>query len=57
MTWPEHPGQADCAFVASYGPGGVNSSRALLLRGGARAWPVVDNVSLRKLVWKYPDTW
>ena len=57
MTWPEHPTAADCAFVAGYGPGGVNDTRALLLRRGARTWPVVDRISLRSLSWKYPNAW
>jgi hypothetical protein len=57
VTWPEHPSAADCAFVAGYGPGGVNDTRALLLRRGARAWPLSDRISLRSLSWKYPEAW
>ena len=57
VTWPEAPTDADCRFVASYGPGGANDTRALLLRRGARAWPVIGRVSLHSLSWKYPDAW
>lgn len=57
VTWPERPSAADCKFVAGYGPGGVNDTRALLLRRGARTWPIVDRISLRSLSWKYPDAW
>lgn len=54
-VWPDTPGTRDCDFVASYGPGGSNDSRALLLRGGARAWPITDSLSLGRLIYKYPE--
>lgn len=57
IVWPSDTvRQLDvCAAVATYGPGGSNSSRALVLRKGAAAWKVTSRVTLHSLVRNYPD--
>ncbi len=57
MEWPADPERQDavCAAVATYGPSGGNSTRALILRAGAAGWGPTNRVSLDMLVKMYPD--
>lgn len=57
MMWPSDAARQEdvCTAVATYGPGGGNATRALILRQAAASWEQVGRVSLHSLAKQHPD--